>query len=156
MRTTTVMGEAAPATADGEREVIAVDTAPPPEVAPAARPRLSQTVTLGQGAESQYTPSAPPPVAGAGGGNQNVVVNNNIVVQPGYGGYAGYGGYRTYGGYGRATTFYNNDARGGSRAPNQWGATGWEGARRTAAPGQTPGVGGNWSPAPSYGPATMK
>jgi RNA polymerase primary sigma factor len=33
---------------------------------------------------------------------------------------------------------------------------GWQGARATAAPGQTPGVGGSWSPPPSYGPAQMK
>ena len=137
-----------------EREVLAVDSAETAPPAPAARPRLSQTITLGQGAEQQYTPSAPP--SQAGGQGQGVVVNNNIVVQGGAPGYVGYGGYRSYGGYGRATTFVGNDGRSGHRGTPQWGSSGWEGARRTAAPGQTPGIGGNWSPPPSYGPAQMK
>ena len=145
VRSASVTNEAPP-----EREVIAVDTPPPYESAPAARPRLSQTVTLGQGTPSQYTPSAPPPAPGAQQ-SPNVVVNNNIVVggAPAYGGYGGYG-YR--GGYTGAFTSFE----GGARARPQPGTTGWEGARRTAAPGQTPGVGGNWAPVPSYGPAQMK
>jgi hypothetical protein len=130
-----------------------------PEVAapPQARPRLSRTLTLGQGTEAPYMPSAPPGQA-AQSQNQSVVVNNNVVVHggvPGYGyGYPAYGGYRAYG---RPTTFYSNDGRGGGyRGTSPWSSTGWEGARRTAAPGQTPGVGGNWAPPPSYGPAQMK
>jgi hypothetical protein len=145
---------AEPAPEANETAASAVDSTVAPEAAPESRPRLSRTVTLG---ESQYAPSAPPAQAQGGQSqSQSVVVNNNIVVQqtPGY---AGYGGYRSYGGYGRPTTFYNNDGRsGGQRGTRQWGSSGWEGARRTAAPGQTPGVGGNWAPPPSYGPAQMK
>jgi hypothetical protein len=80
-------------------------------------------------------------------------VNNNInmtppVVYGGYG-YGGYGGYSYRGSRGGAV---------GGRAGTSpaWRASGWEGAQRTAAPGQTPGVGGNWSPPPSYGPQQMK
>jgi hypothetical protein len=137
----------------GEPQVV-VESAPP--AVERARPRLSQTVTLGQGNPVPYTPSAPPQQA-AGGQNQNVVVNNNIVVQGGAPGYLGYGGgYRGFGGYGGPATFYNDGRSGGSRGTSAWSTTGWEGARRTAAPGQTPGVGGNWSPPPSYGPSQMK
>lgn len=142
------------------------DEAPPPpvvsEATPAPRPRLSRTITLGQGTEAQYTPApaSPPP----GTTTPNVVVNNNITVQAppnvyGYGGYYGYGyygGYGSRGGYGRATTFTDGRSGGRTSAPPQWGSSGWEGARRTAAPGQTPGIGGNWAPAPSYGPAQMR
>ncbi len=139
-----------------EREVIAVDTAPPVETASPPRPRLSRTITLGEGAEPQYTPSAAPPAPGS---SPSVVVNNNIVVQDGpryYGGHSGYGGYAGHG-YGRPTTFYDGRVGGASRGSQpQWSSTGWEGARRTAAPGQTPGIGGNWAPPPSYGPAQMK
>lgn len=117
------------------------------------RPRLSQTITLGQGTESQYTPSAskPPPVAAPS--SQNVVVNNNIIVQ---GGPQYYGGYTGYGVYGRPGVFNGEGRWGASRGSPTWGSSGWEGARRTAAPGQTPGVGGNWSPPPSFGPAPMR
>lgn len=149
--TSTVTAEPAPETI--EREVIAIDSAPPPEVVPVARPRLAQTITLGQGAEQPYIPAAPPQ-ARAGSASSNVVVNNTIVVQGGAPAY--YGGY----GYGRAPSFYGGgESRSFGTRPSttpQWGATGWEGARRTAAPGQTPAIGGNWSPAPSYGPAQMK
>jgi hypothetical protein len=145
--------EAASTPATIEREVIAVDTLPPPQPSPVSRPRLSQTITLGQGTEAPYTPPAPRPQPQAGGPTQNVVVNNNIVVQ-GTPGYYGYGGYQGYGGYGHPASFGSSDAA--SRGGSQWSATGWEGARRTAAPGQTPGIGGNWSPPPSYGPAQMK
>jgi hypothetical protein len=89
-------------------------------------------------------------------------VNNNVVVnQPPavYGGWGGYGGYGTYG--------YGTSARGGgygvradgfgSRGGATWGNTGWEGARgRPAAGGATPSVGGNWAPAPSFGPRPMR
>jgi hypothetical protein len=153
----TVNNEVVTETTEREREVLAVDRTPVVEAPVQARPRLSQTVTLGQGTESQYTPSAPPPPAAAAPG---VVVNNNIVVNGGapayYGGYAGYGGYGGRGGYGRPTTFYEGGRGPSYRSGQAWGATGWEGARRTAAPGQTPAVGGNWAPAPSYGPAQMK
>lgn len=142
-------------------EVIAVDQQIVQEEAPKARPRLTQTITLGQSnAESTYSP--PPAAQGQaqGGGNtQNVIVNNNVVVnQPPvvYGGWGGYGGYGAYGtsrggGYG-----VRADGQNGSSSAT-WGNTGWEGARgRPAAAGATPGVGGNWSPAPSYGPRGMR
>ena len=156
MHTSTVTAEPAPSSIESEeREVIAVDEAAPQEPARRGRPRLSQTITLGQGAEQPYTPEAPRPQTAPG---PNVVVNNNnnVVVQ-GTPGYYGYGGYHNYGAYGRPTTFYPSDGRTSqARGTPQWGSTGWEGARRTAAPGQTPGVGGNWAPPPSYGPAQMK
>ena len=153
MHTSTVTAEPAPSSID--REVIAVDESPPPEVRPPARPRLSQTITLGQGSEQPYMPSAPPSQTQQAP-SQSVVVNNNVVVQ-GAPGYYGYGGHYGRGGHGRATTFYGNDGRTvGHHGTPQWGSTGWEGARRTAAPGQTPGIGGNWAPPPSYGPAQMK
>lgn len=134
-----------------ERDVLAVENQPPPAPSQAARPRLAQTITLG---EQNY---APPPVPGqpaTGNGSPTVVVNNYNVQQttPAYYGY-GYGSARGF--YGsRATTF--NDGRGSRGSTPQWGSTGWEGARRTAPPGHTPGVGGNWSPVPSYGPAPMR
>lgn len=128
---------------------------PPPsaqEPLPPARPRLSQTITLGQ---VDYSPAAPAPPATAPPSGVNVTVNNNIVNPPvvygGYGYGAGYG--YGYGGSGahRGSGF---DRSGG---PSQaWRGSGWEGAQRTAAPGQTPAVGGNWAPPPSYGPAQMK
>lgn len=135
-----------------DREIIAVDSMPPPEMAsepPPSRPRLSHTVTLGQGTEPPYMPYMPsaPPSRAEPAQSQTVVVNNNVVVQGAVGSY----GYRW------PATFYAGDGRaGGSRGSPQWGATGWEGARRTAAPGQTPAVGGNWAPPPSYGPSQMK
>ena len=100
-------------------------------------------------------PSAPAPTQAAPG--TNVVVNNTVVVQAPppmyYGGYGSYGAYSYgYRGAGRVS----DGPRGGSRGSSMWGSTGWEGARRTAAPGQTPGIGGNWSPPPSFGPAQMK
>lgn len=115
------------------------------------RPRLSQTVTLGH--ESAYSP-APAPAATGG---QNVVVNQNVIVQGGYPAYPAYGGL--YGGRGYGYGVARPDARAGvgrAGGPSTWSTTGWEGPSRTAAPGQTPGVGGNWSPPPSYGPAQMK
>lgn len=123
---------------------------------PVARPRLSRSVTLGQGVEEAYQPSADP-----GPGAQpssNVVINNNVTVigAPPVYGYGGYG----YGGWGYGWGSGARDARVGSSPRNwgsqPWGSTGWEGAQRTAPPGQTPGVGGSWSPPPSYGPAQMK
>ena len=155
-------------------EVVQVTEAVQP-VAPAAAPpgrrRLSETVTLGQGTtEPIYVPGqqgqAQQPSAANG-----VVVNNNITVvngqQPGYGyggyyggyGYGGYG-YGGYGGYGRGASASGagRDGRGGAGMPanGAWAPTGWEGAQRTAAPGRTPGVGGNWAPPPSFGPRAQR
>jgi hypothetical protein len=128
----------------------------PVEAPPAAPPRLSHTVTLGEESASmgEYVPPPAPPAPG-------VVVNNNIVVQPApygygyaYGGY-GYSGYR--GGAARATTSVDGSRSAFTNgAQRQWGASGWEGAGRSAAPGRTPNVGGNWSAPASYGPAQMK
>ena len=174
----TSMGNAA---GDG-RVVVAVDAPPQttselvqvtevvqpvaPEPAAPARRRLSEVVTLGQGTpEPIYVPGAQPQQAGSNG----VVVNNNVTVvngQPGYGyggyyggyGYGGYGG-GGYGGYGRGSSALGgaHDGRGaGMPANGAWAPTGWEGAQRTAAPGRTPGVGGNWAPAPSYGPRSQR
>ncbi|WP_146652949.1 hypothetical protein [Labilithrix luteola] len=120
-----------------------VQVAPPAAETPVARPRLSRTVTLGQGAQEAYQPSPDPPAAP--GPSSNVVVNNNVTVigaSPvyGYGGY-GYG----YGGWGYGWGGGGRDARVGSSTRNwgsqPWGSTGWEGAQRTAPAGQTPGVG---------------
>jgi hypothetical protein len=141
--------------------------APPP---PPSRPRLSRTITLGQG-EPTYTDGRAPDPAQYGG--PNVVVNNQVFVQPSpglfYGGYGGYGygyGSRGYGhggdgrGAGSGGRFSPGaGVQGAGRAPNApsaWSATGWEGAQRTAAPGQTPAVGGNWAPVPDVGPKPMR
>ena len=177
------MGCATSAASADARTVVAVDAPPStsssevvqvtevvqpvvPEAAPPARRRLSEVVTLGQGTtEPVYVPEAQ---QGQGQpGPNGVVVNNNITVvngQPGYGygGYYGtYGGYGGYGGYGRGSSALNSgrggdgvSGRGASNGP--WAPTGWEGAGRTAAPGHTPGVGGNWAPAPSYGPRSQR
>jgi hypothetical protein len=139
-----------PARASSEVEVTEV-VAPPPMPEPPRR-RLSQTVTLGQ-SEGGY---APPPQPAAGPGGPNVVVNNNVTVvnQPPvvYGGYGyGYGGYG-HGGYGG----YGNYGSRGTGSHTAWAPNGWEGAQRTAAPGQTPAVGGNFPAAPSSGPRQMK
>lgn len=113
-----------------------------------ARPRLARTVTLG---EVDHAPS-PSPVAGAGNaGGPTVIVNNVISVSSaplalGYGGY----GIRSSSAYGF------RDGYGRGRSVQAWAPTGWEGAGRTARPGQTPNVAGNWAPAPSYGPRQMK
>lgn len=137
-----------------ERDMLAVDS-PPLEVlppAPAPRPRLSQTITLGA---SDFTPTDPrPSQPSQGTTTPTVIVNNYNTTTPTYGYYPAYGPSGFYGA--RPTTFY--DGRGGSRggAAPQWGSSGWEGARRTAAPGQTPNIGGNWAPPPSYGPAPMR
>jgi hypothetical protein len=166
------------ASGDG-RVVVAVDSPPQtssevvqitevvqpvaPEAAAPGRRRLSEVVTLGQGAtEPVYVPGQQP---AQGAGASGVVVNNNITVvngQPGYG-YGGYYGGYGYGGYGRSAGALNGaragarDGRGGTAAGNgAWAPNGWEGAQRTAAPGHTPGVGGNWSPAPSYGPRSQR
>jgi hypothetical protein len=143
-----------------ERVVLAVDASPSPMPesafqpdAPASRPRLSRTVTLGQ-TESGYPepqgPATAPPMVTA----PTVVVNNNVVVYAGgtpgyYGGY--YGGYGGYAGYGHAagTVPAPGGAGGSFGGYSNTGPT-------TAAPGHTPGVGGNWSPAPSYGPRQMR
>src|SRR5690606_11421776 len=80
-----------------------VETSAEPEVArapaPPARPRLSRTITLGQGAEPAYTPHSPPRAQAASGPSSNVVVNNTVILQgvPSYG--YGYGvGYGVPGG----------------------------------------------------------
>lgn len=138
--------------APSEREVIAIVEPAAQEEMPRARPRLSRTVTLGQGTpDAEYTgPTAPQPKVEPPR-SPTVIVNNTIVNSPPVYGYGyGYGswGYRGYG-YGRG-----HDAAPPSRG--SWGTTGWEGASRTAAPGQTPGIGGNWPAVPSYGPAQMR
>lgn len=146
-----------------ERTVVAVDTASSTTViteAPAVviaepavtRPRLSQVVTLGQESYS----SATPPAMTAGATGTNVTVNNNITVvnqqqQPAYGVFGGYG----YG-YGGGRSGVPGVPNTGGSSHQAWAPNGWEGARRTAAPGATPAVGGNWAPAPSHGPAQMK
>lgn len=127
---------------------------------PVVRPRLSQTVTLGQGQQEAYQPSPDPAVVAPP--SSNVIINNNVTVlgAPPVYGYGGYGYGYGYGGWGYGWGSGARDARVGSSPRNggsqPWGSTGWEGAQRTAPPGQTPGVGGNWSPPPSYGPSQMK
>ncbi len=139
-----------------------------PAAAPPGRRRLSETVTLGQGTtEPAYVPSQQGQAQqGAANG---VVVNNTITVvngqQPGYGyggyyGGYGYGGYGYGGGYGRGASALGSgrDSRGGAGMPanGAWAPSGWEGAGRTAAPGRTPGVGGNFAPPPSFGPRSQR
>jgi hypothetical protein len=133
--------------------------------APPGRRRLSETVTLGQGTtEPIYVPG--PQGQGQQGAASGVVVNNNVTVvngqQPGYyGDYYGdyYGGYG-YGGYGRGSSALGSgrDSRGGAGMPanGAWAPNGWEGAGRTAAPGRTPGVGGNFAPPRSFGPRSQR
>lgn len=148
---------------DPQGEVIAVDQQYVQEEAPRARPRLTQTITLGQ-SNAEATYSAPPPSQAQGGqGGNNVIVNNTVVVQnqaPAvYGGWGGYGGYGSYGyGYrGGSGARVDGRSSGGSTRAATWGNTGWEGAQgRPAAAGATPSVGGNWASAPSYGPRQMK
>jgi hypothetical protein len=131
-----------------------------PEAATPARRRLSEVVTLGQGtAEPIYVPGQQQQAQAATNG---VVVNNNITVvngQPGYG-YGGYYGGYGYGGYGggrgSSAPGTSRDGRGGMAGNGAWAPSGWEGAQRTAAPGHTPGVGGNWSSAPSHGPRSQR
>ena len=155
-----------------DRVVVAVDTkgadpvtaiTEPPAVLVAepvaVRPRLSRTVTLGEGTvEPIY---AVPAQAQAAGG-PNVVVNNNITVVGGPTGYGGYGGYGYSRSTGRSSGGTGGRADGSARSndattPTQpWAPSGWEGAGRTAAPGQTPHVGGNWAPSPSHGPRQLK
>jgi hypothetical protein len=155
--------DAAPARASSS-EVVVTDSIPPPAPAEATggRRRLSQTVTLGQGA-SEPIYARPEPQQGTGSNAQGVTVNNNVTVvnqTPAvYGGY-GYGGYGYGTGYGVSgvrdgrSTGLGHGGSGPSRGA--WAPNGWEGAQRTAAPGRTPGVGGNWAPAPSFGPAPMR
>lgn len=142
-----------------ERQVLAVE-APPPEPAfeaAPARPKLTRTLVLGQGNGDTTYEAAPSRTLGqAQGGPPGSVTNIYINNQSSASAVAVGGGY----GYGPG---YAPSYRGARVAPGQagfrpsgWSASGWEGARRTAAPGQTPGVGGNWSPAPSFGPASMR
>jgi len=116
----------------------------------AARPRLSRTVTLGEGTvEPVYATQA------QAAGGTGVVVTNNITV---VGAPSVYGGY----GYGRDTARSGGgrDGTGGRAGQNgplhPWAPSGWEGAGRTAAPGDTPHVGGNWAAPPSHGPRQLK
>lgn len=140
-------------------DVVVTETIVPPaaqEAAPGRR-RLSQTITLGQGtSEPIYAVPAAPQAAGNAG---NVTVNNNVTVvnQPPvvYGGY-GYGYGAGYGGgFSRPAPQELRGAGTGS-SRSAWAPNGWEGAQRTAAPGRTPGIGGNFAPAPSFGPAPMR
>jgi hypothetical protein len=136
-----------------------------PAAAPAGRRRLSETVTLGQGTtEPIYVPGQQGQGQAQQGAANGVVVNNNITVvngqQAGYG-YGGYyGGYGYGGGYGRGAGALGSgrDSRGGAGTPSNgaWAPNGWEGAQRTAAPGRTPGVGGNFAPPPSFGPRSQR
>lgn len=148
-------------TGGGAAPAVEVTEAPPLIIneAVTARPRLARTVTLGEGTSEPVYAATPQAARGEGQAGPNVVVNNNITVVStppavyGYGGYGGFGGRTTSGpvgpvvreGYTRST---------GSHAP--WAPSGWEGAGRTAGPGQTPHVGGNWAPAPSHGPRAFK
>ncbi len=158
-----------------DRVVVAVDTPPPApvELPPNAfadndvaqsRPRLSRTITLGQGESGVVygTQGAPPPAAGSGN-STNVTVNNHVTVvqQPpiytyGYGYGYGYGS-AGYGNGGRATGSAS-DGRTTTQpsTTGPWAPSGWEGAGRTAPAGGTPAVGGNFAPAPSFGPRQMK
>lgn len=137
-------------------EVVEVTEVVPPVAAeaPAARPRLAQTLTLGQGAEPSYTAVSAPQQGQGPAAGPNVVVNNNVTVVGAPAGYGGYGyGYGGYGGY--APRDYGRGSGSTSRA-GAWAPSGWEGAQRTAAPGRTPAVGGNWAPPANHGPRTMK
>jgi hypothetical protein len=154
----------APRASTSSEVVEVTEVVPPvaPEVAP-ARPRLTQTVTLGQGASEPVYTAAGQPQQANGMNGPNVVVNNNITVVGGqpavYGGYGGYGYGYGYGYGGRPAGFQDYGRGGGSTSRGgggAWAPSGWEGAGRTAAPGHTPGVGGNWAPAPSHGPRSMK
>lgn len=141
--------------------ILAPPEAPPtPEPPPAARPRLSHTITLGHNDD----PYLQAPEAAAAAAPAPEIVNNNIVVQPQpvyvygapFGGY-GYGYGAGYGARGGRSADARPVARPSSGSPpSASGPTGWEGARGTAAPGHTPGIGGNWSSPPSYGPTQMK
>ena len=154
-----------------DRVVVAVDTsqasttevteAPPVIITEhvQARPRLSRTVTLGEGSAEAVYIATPQAAQGTGQTGPNVVVNNNITVLGSppvvYGGYGGYGGYgRSYGGTGGVGYGMREGSGSGSRSG--WAPSGWEGAGRTAAPGQTPHVGGNWAPPASHGPRQLK
>jgi hypothetical protein len=154
-----VAGDAPASSSSVSSEVVVTETSAAP-VQPGARPRLAQTITLGQGDDGPaYTTSPDRAVAGSSPG---VTVNNNVtVVSPPVGyGYGGYGGYG-YGGYGYRSGYGGvsgaRDGRGAwSSSHTAWAPNGWEGAGRTAAPGRTPGVGGNFAPARSFGPAPMR
>lgn len=156
-----------------DRVVVAVDTNAASTVelteAPAAlaaepvqgapRPRLSRTVTLGEGSSEPAYIATPRVAQGTGQMSPNVVVNNNITVVGSppvvYGGYGGYGG--SYGGSSSGVGYGMREGSSrGQGSGSGWAASGWEGAGRTAAPGQTPHVGGNWSPPASHGPRQLK
>ena len=140
------------AVADRNEPVVEItESAPPPLVAESgARPRLSHVVTLGQGTSDAqyYGPDAPRQAQSQSG--PSVVVNNNVNVGGGYGG-GTYGGYYG-GGYAGSGSRGSRSSSSAPRTESGYAPTGWEGAGRTAGQGQTPGVGGNWPTAPSYGP----
>ncbi|MBS2018325.1 MAG: hypothetical protein JST00_35985 [Deltaproteobacteria bacterium] len=150
-----VLTSAPPPAADLPPNAFANDDA----VAP--RPRLSRTITLGQGgSETVYgTPTAPAQPPAVAPSEPNVTVNHITVVQqqPVYGyGFGGFGGYGYGGGRGGVARDGSSGNGNGPARSNAWAPTGWEGAGRTAAPGATPGVGGNFAPPPSFGPRQMK
>ena len=113
------------------------EVAEPPTVAAAPRPRLSQTITLGETYVGEAKPavsSGSPPVQVNVHTQVPIVVNN-------YGGY-GYGSYG-YGGYG-----YGGYGYGRAAAPRT------SGSRTTsAAPIR---VGGDFPPPPDYGPRALR
>lgn len=142
------------APAPDDREVVAVAEPAPvlgpldEDVAPRAPQRLSRTITLGQ---TEYAPMPTPGAAQAA--TAPIVVNNNVTVvnqPPPIYGSRGYGYGSRFG-----STPITRGERVGS-APSMWSHDGWGGAQRTAPPGRTPGVGGNWAPPPSYGPRAMR
>jgi hypothetical protein len=113
--------------------------------APVVRRKVWRTITLGQTGDV-YANDQPAPEPGAAASEEadGVVVIGGGVTGYGYPGEAGYvGDFGFDPGFGVTVD--------GSRPP-----PGWEGAQRTARPGETPVVGGNWAPPPSYGPAPMR
>ena len=146
-----------------DREVIAVDTAPP-QLTPAygPRPRLSHVVTLGAGSDVAAYSSAEVRASAPAERAHTVVVNNYSPAGGAYGyliggGYGGHGytlGGDRYVTAPRAGEVYGRGAQGQPITP--WAPTGWEGPGRTAAPGQTPGIGGNFPAVRSFGPAPMR
>jgi hypothetical protein len=144
-----VMPEAPSARTAEASPDVPLAAAPPPQ-----RPRLSQTVTLGkENQDATYTAERPSSAAPRDGAAANVTVNNQVIVHQAPGflpfGY-GFGAEPALAGYApRGDGF-------GKSAGGSWGASGFEGPARTAAPGQTPAVGGNWPSAPSYGPRSMR
>lgn len=117
------------------------------------RTRLSHTVTLGQGSSLETYTAERLVAQGTGPQQANTTVIVNIQGAPAYGAYPSYG--YNYG-YGSSSRGYVERGGSSSGGRSQWGSTGFEGARRTASPGQTPAVGGNWAPPASFGPAPLR